>query len=48
MERALREKEEELEIYKSGMDQTLVELSELKMVHSKHMASVWFAVANSA
>jgi len=32
LERALREKEEELEIYKSGMDQTLLELNELKMV----------------
>ena len=34
LERSLREKEEELEIYKSGMDQTLLELNELKMVCS--------------
>lgn len=32
LERSLREKEEELEIYKSGMDQTLLELNELRMV----------------
>lgn len=32
LERALREKEDELEIYKSGMDQTLLELNELRMV----------------
>ena len=32
MEQSLREKEEELEIYKSGMDQTLLELNELRMV----------------
>ena len=32
LERILREKEEELEIYKSGMDQTLLELNELRMV----------------
>ena len=31
LERTLREKEEELEIYKSGMDQTLLELNELRM-----------------
>ncbi|KAK3062717.1 sla2 Src-like adaptor 2, partial [Teratosphaeriaceae sp. CCFEE 6253] len=30
LERQLREKEEELEIYKSGMDQTLLELNELR------------------
>lgn len=30
LERALREKEEELEIYKSGMDQTLLELNDLR------------------
>ena len=29
---SLREKEDELEIYKSGMDQTLLELNELRMV----------------
>ena len=32
LERTLREKEEELEIYKSGMDQTLLELDELRKV----------------
>ena len=32
LEQSLREKEEELEIYKSGMDQTLLELNELRMV----------------
>ena len=32
LERTLRDKEEELEIYKSGMDQTLIELNELRMV----------------
>lgn len=32
LERSLREKEEELEIYKSGMDQTLLELNELRAV----------------
>ena len=32
LEQALKEKEEELEIYKSGMDQTLLELNELRMV----------------
>ena len=32
LERTLREKEEEVEIYKSGMDQTLLELNELRMV----------------
>ncbi|KAI9653829.1 MAG: sla2 Src-like adaptor 2 [Trizodia sp. TS-e1964] len=31
LERTLREKEEELEIFKAGMDQTLVELQELKI-----------------
>lgn len=31
LERSLREKEEELEIYKTGMDQTLLELNELRM-----------------
>lgn len=35
LERSLREKEEELEIYKSGMDQTLLELNELRMVSFK-------------
>ena len=30
LERQLREKEEELEIYKSGMDQTLIELNDLR------------------
>lgn len=34
LERSLQEKEEELEIYKSGMDQTLLELNELRMVSS--------------
>lgn len=33
LERTLREKEEELEIYKSGMDQTLLELDELRKVN---------------
>lgn len=32
LEQTLREKEEELEIYKSGMDQTLLELNELRVV----------------
>ena len=32
IERSLREKEEELEIYKQGMDDTLLELEQLKMV----------------
>ena len=32
LERTLREKEEELEIFKAGMDQTLLELNEMKMV----------------
>ena len=32
IERTLREKEEELEIYKQGMDDTLLELEQLKMV----------------
>jgi hypothetical protein len=35
LEQSLREKEEELEIYKSGMDQTLLELNELRMVSFK-------------
>lgn len=35
LERSLREKEEELEIYKSGMDQTLLELNELRTVNHK-------------
>jgi hypothetical protein len=32
MERLLREKEEELEIFKAGMDQTLTELNDLRVV----------------
>ena len=48
MERALKEKEEELEIYKSGMDQTLLELNELRMVRQKQSACVRSAVANAA
>lgn len=40
MERALREKEDELEIYKSGMDTTLLELNELKMVRYEHTSGV--------
>ena len=40
LERGLREKEEELEIYKSSLDQTLLELNDLKIVRSKHTASV--------
>ena len=43
LERTLREKEEELEIYKSGMDQTLLELNELKMV--KRMISMSLALS---
>lgn len=35
LERTLREKEEELEIYKSGMDQTLLELDELRKVNCR-------------
>jgi len=35
LERTLREKEEELEIYKSGMDQTLLELDELRKVYCR-------------
>lgn len=31
-ELALREKDEEIEVYKSGMEQALMELEELKMV----------------
>ncbi|WZH48728.1 hypothetical protein QYS62_009910 [Fusarium acuminatum] len=31
LEQLLRDKEEELEVYKAGMDQTLIELNELKM-----------------
>lgn len=34
LERALREKEEELEISKSAMDQALMDLHELQMVRS--------------
>lgn len=29
---ALREKDEEIEVYKSGMEQALIELEELKLV----------------
>lgn len=32
MERRLREKEEELEIFKAGMDQTLLDLNEMRLV----------------
>lgn len=31
-EQALREKDEEIEVYKSGMEQALMELEELKLV----------------
>lgn len=31
-ELALREKDEEIEVYKSGMEQALMELEELKLV----------------
>lgn len=44
LERALREKEEELEIYKSGMDTTLLELNELKMVRYDCTSSVCLIV----
>lgn len=37
LERTLREKEEELEIYKSGMDQTLLELDELRQVNGRFL-----------
>ncbi|KAI9813153.1 MAG: sla2 Src-like adaptor 2 [Thelocarpon impressellum] len=33
LERSLRDKEEELEIFKAGMDQTLLELNELRSAH---------------
>ena len=36
LERQLREKEEELEIFKAGMDQTLIELNELRNNHSEN------------
>jgi len=32
LEEALRQKEEELEIYKTGMDSTLLQLKELQLV----------------
>jgi huntingtin-interacting protein 1-related protein len=35
LEEALRQKEEELEIYKTGMDSTLLELKELQLVESR-------------
>ena len=45
LEQALKEKEEELEIYKSGMDQTLLELNELRMV-SIHLKTMGCSLAN--
>jgi len=33
LEEQLRQKEEELEIYKTGMDTTLMQLKELQLVH---------------
>ena len=43
LERSLRDKEEELEISKSAMDQALMELHELRMV--RYLESVVYSIA---
>lgn len=40
LERQLREKEEELEIFRAGMDQTLLELNELKLNQNANDAAI--------
>lgn len=40
-ELALREKDEEIEVYKSGMEQALMELEELKLVRLYFLCLYW-------